>query len=53
MNREGILKVVLVVVGLIFLFGVYPLMMFLWPSGWRWSPGAFGHGPMRTTIDKA
>src|SRR5215469_17399003 len=38
MNREGILKVVLVVVGLIFLFGVYPLMMFLWPSGWRWQP---------------
>jgi hypothetical protein len=38
MNREGLLKVVLVVVGLIFLFGVYPLMMFLWPSGWRWQP---------------
>jgi len=29
---------VLVLVGLIFLFGVYPLMMFLWPSGWRWQP---------------
>ena len=28
----------LVLVGLIFLFGVYPLMMFLWPSGWRWQP---------------
>jgi hypothetical protein len=38
MNREGALKVVLVVVGLIFLFAVYPLMMFLWPSGWRWQP---------------
>ena len=25
-------------VGLIFLAGVYPLMMFLWPSGWRWQP---------------
>jgi len=29
MNRERALKVVLVLVGLIFLFGVYPLMMFL------------------------
>jgi len=38
MNRERALKVVLVLVGLIFLLGVYPLMMFLWPSGWRWQP---------------
>jgi hypothetical protein len=37
MGRERALKVVLVVVGLIFLFGVYPSMM-LWPSGWRWQP---------------
>lgn len=32
------LRVLLVVVGLIFILGVYPLMMFLWPSGWRWNP---------------
>jgi hypothetical protein len=38
MNREGALKVVLVLVGLIFLIAVYPLMMYLWPSGWRWQP---------------
>jgi hypothetical protein len=38
MKRERALKVVLVVVGLIFLFAVYPLMMYLWPSGWRWQP---------------
>ncbi len=38
MNREQALKVVLVLVGLIFLLGVYPLMMYLWPSGWRWHP---------------
>lgn len=38
MNRERILQAVLVVVGLIFLVGVYPLMMYLWPSGWRWQP---------------
>ena len=38
MGRERALKVVLVLVGLIFLLGVYPLMMFLWPGGWRWQP---------------
>ncbi|MBV9074779.1 MAG: hypothetical protein JOZ10_14210 [Acidobacteria bacterium] len=38
MNRERILQVVLVAAGLIFLFGVYPLMTYLWPSGWRWQP---------------
>lgn len=38
MNRERLLKIVLVVVGLIFLVGVFPLMMYLWPSGWRWQP---------------
>jgi hypothetical protein len=38
MNRERALQVVLALVGLIFLVGVYPLMMFLWPSGWRWQP---------------
>ena len=38
MNRENALKIVLVLVGLIFLFGVYPLMMYFWPSGWRWQP---------------
>jgi hypothetical protein len=38
MNRERALQVVLTLVGLIFLVGVYPLMMFLWPSGWGWQP---------------
>jgi Family of unknown function (DUF6632) len=38
MNRERALQVVLTLVGLIFLVGVYPLMMFLWPGGWRWQP---------------
>jgi hypothetical protein len=31
--RERVLKVVVGLVGLIFLFGLYPLMMYLWPSG--------------------
>jgi hypothetical protein len=38
MSREGVLKIVLIVVGIIFLVGVYPLMMYLWPAGWRWQP---------------
>ena len=38
MNKERILRVVLVLVGVIFIAGVYPLMMYLWPSGWRWLP---------------
>jgi uncharacterized protein DUF6632 len=38
-NRTRYLRVVLVVVGLIFIFGIYPLGL-LWPSGWAW-----GHGP--------
>lgn len=37
-TRLRILRVVLVVVGLIFIVGVYPMMMSLWPSGWRWTP---------------
>ena len=32
------LRVALILVGLIFVFGVYPLMMAWWPSGWRWQP---------------
>ena len=32
------LRIALILVGLIFLFAVYPLMMAWWPSGWRWQP---------------
>ena len=34
-DRIKYLRVVLVVVGLIFIFGVWPLTI-LWPSGWSW-----------------
>src|SRR5215469_15601844 len=37
-NRLRVLRVVLVVVGLTFLLGIYPLGV-VWPSGWTW-----GHG---------
>lgn len=36
--RLRILRFALILVGLIFIVGVYPLMMALWPSGWRWQP---------------
>lgn len=31
------LRCALLVIGLVFIFGIYPLMQF-WPSGWRWTP---------------
>lgn len=37
-TRIRVLRVALVVFGLIFLVGVYPLMMSWWPAGWRWEP---------------
>lgn len=37
-SRLGPLRVVLVAVGLIFIFGIYPLGV-LWPSGWTWGQG--------------
>ena len=37
-NRLGYLRAVLVVVGLIFICGIYPLSV-VWPSGWAWGQG--------------
>jgi len=37
-TRLRYLRVALVLVGLIFIVGVYPLMMAWWPAGWRWQP---------------
>src|ERR1700688_889371 len=37
-TRLRFLRFALILVGLIFIVGVYPLMMGLWPSGWRWQP---------------
>ena len=36
-SRDTYLRAALVVFGLIFLLGVFPLMR-VWPSGWRWQP---------------
>jgi hypothetical protein len=37
-NRQLYLRIALIVVGLTFIFGIYPLGI-VWPSGWTW-----GHG---------
>jgi hypothetical protein len=37
-SRRSYLRIALIVVGLIAIFGLYPLLI-LWPSGWSW-----GHG---------
>lgn len=36
--RPKLLQVALLVIGVIFVFAVYPLTRF-WPSGWVWHPG--------------
>lgn len=38
-DRVGYLRIALLVVGLIFLLGVYPLTV-VWPSGWTWHTGS-------------
>jgi hypothetical protein len=37
-DRLKYLRVALVLVGIIFIFGIYTLIL-LWPSGWAWGPG--------------
>ena len=32
------LKIALYVFGIIFILGVYPMMMWIFPSGWGWTP---------------
>jgi hypothetical protein len=36
-TRMRLLRAALVLFGLIFLAGIYPLMV-AWPAGWRWNP---------------
>ena len=38
LNRVKYLQFALVAVGLVFIFGIYPLTVF-WPSGWSWHMG--------------
>ena len=36
--RLKYLKAALVVFGIIFVAGIYAMMMWVWPSGWGWTP---------------
>ena len=36
-QSDSTLRLLLLVVGIVFIVGVLPLMM-LWPSGWQWQP---------------
>lgn len=44
-SRDQYLRIALVLFGLIFLVGVFPLMR-LWPSGWRWIPNQSNYEQM-------
>jgi hypothetical protein len=37
-SRLLYLRIALIVIGLTFIFGIYPLSI-VWPSGWRWGQG--------------
>ena len=37
-SRSQYLRIALLLVGLIFIFGIYPLTV-IWPSGWSWNTG--------------
>ncbi len=37
-QRMTYLKIALVVLGIFFIFGIYIMMMWVWPSGWGWTP---------------
>jgi len=37
-DRLRYLKIALYVIGVIFIFGIYPMMMWIFPSGWGWTP---------------
>ena len=45
MHRTKYLSVALLVVGLIFILGIYPLTL-IWPSGWTWHSGHSHYLPM-------
>jgi hypothetical protein len=32
------LKIALILFGVIFIFGIYAMMMWIWPEGWGWTP---------------
>lgn len=49
-TRLTMLKIALVVFGAILAFGLYPLMHFYWPSGFRWTPNQSEYEEMILSI---
>ena len=45
-QRLKYIRIVLVLVGLIFIFGIYPMMHWVWPSGWSWEPRQYEYEQM-------
>jgi len=45
LSKQKSLKVALVVIGLFFIFGLFPLMQF-WPSAWTWEPRHYEYEQM-------
>ncbi len=37
-QRLKYLRIALWIFGIIFIFGVFPMMQWIWPSGWSWEP---------------
>ncbi|AOS96679.1 hypothetical protein AUP74_01219 [Microbulbifer aggregans] len=37
-TANRLLKLFLILFGLFFIFGLYPMMMWIWPEGWGWEP---------------
>ncbi|WP_444934725.1 DUF6632 domain-containing protein [Microbulbifer sp. JTAC008] len=37
-TRAKYLSIALVVVGVLFILAIYPMMMWIWPEGWGWTP---------------
>lgn len=43
--RINILRFALIIIGVIFIMGIFPLMQ-IWPSGWRWVPNQYEYEQM-------
>ena len=37
-TKAKVLKIFLIVLGIFFVIGIYPMMYIIWPSGWGWEP---------------
>ncbi|MFZ7127800.1 MAG: DUF6632 domain-containing protein [Desulfobacterales bacterium] len=45
-KRLKYLRFALYAIGLIFIFGIYLMMMVVWPSGWGWTPRQYEYEQM-------